>query len=127
MAKKYDVKSKGSDLFGNKRYEVTEKKSTADYGYIFLAIFALIIFTLPSGIIALILFVILKNLKFNPDKIFLPIIIVSVILTIIYFVKFYNLDENGLSIPFIASIMGAICYYFMYKIGTKGLWKHIVQ
>ncbi len=69
--KKYEVTEKGKDLFGNKKYEVAEKKGNDNEATFGQAIIIYILTNLVTGLYTLIIYRLLINKDKNEDEVFM--------------------------------------------------------
>jgi hypothetical protein len=132
MNEKYEVRETGKDFWGRKTYEVKEKSGGdgSALGYLILVIIGLAILTIPSGIIALILYIPLKliflnkatieNLQSKKEKLAWGCIILGVIYMTYFYYKFFDIEKMIGSL-IIACILGIFSYYQLYKIVTLSI------
>ncbi len=129
MTDKFEIKETGTDFWGRKTYEV-RKKSSSDgsaLGYLFFIMIGLVIFTLPSGIIALILYIPLKltllnnkkieNLQSKKEKLAWGTIFIGIISTIYFYYTYLDLTYM-IGYLLITFVLGVLSYYILYKIVT---------
>jgi hypothetical protein len=126
MKKKYEIREKGTDLWGRKKYEVTELSNSDGDAMIvvIIGLLILVILTLSSGIIALPLYLLLKfifmnnyngnNIHKRKENIVYITISISVFICLIYYIYFFDFSE--ISNLILLSFFGSISYYILYKI-----------
>lgn len=135
MKKKFEIKEKGTDFWGRKKYEVTEKTNNGveALGPLFLAILGLAILTLPSGILAILIYLFTynlflrgteENLQEKKERIAWISTGLSIIFYSIYYFYFFDLNKVGFNVLIILIIFGILCYYALYKIVT---WSTLEQ
>lgn len=135
MKKKFEIKEKGTDFWGRKKYEVTEKTNNGGevLGYLFLVILGLAILTLPSGILAILIYLLTynlflrgteENLQEKKERIAWISTGLSIIFCSIYYFYFFDLNKVGFNVLIILIIFGILCYYALYKIVT---WSRLEQ
>lgn len=111
MAKKYNVKEKGSDFLGNKKYEVTEKPSNGNSPIELILIgLVLVLITSASGILAFIIYRMGKVFGWNKNRTAFWATVLSIIFFLCYYNLYYNLSENGLEPIIGAGIVGIFAY-----------------
>src|SRR5258706_4706863 len=108
MAKKFEVTEKGSDIFGNKKYEVSEKNDGVGIIGVILSLAALVIATLPSGIIAIVIYLIGKRVGINKTGLAIVSSIISIIICFVYYDKYFETNQVGIVV--LLAIVGLLCY-----------------
>jgi len=130
MKEEFEIIEKGSDIWGRKTYNVTKKSDNSSgsmLGYLFLTVLGMAILTLPSGIIALVLYIPLKllflnsskieNLSEKKEKLAWGSIITGIIAVAIYYYYYFDI-EKMMGAAILACILGVFAYYILYKLVT---------
>ena len=132
MKEEFEITEKGRDIWGRKTFKVTKKSdNTAGsfLGYLFLAVLGLAILTLPSGIIALILYILLKlvflnsedieNLSEKKEKLAWGATITGIVAVAAYYYFYLDMSKMMGAI-ILACFLGGYSYYVLYKLVTWG-------
>lgn len=124
--KKYVINESSQDLFGRKKYKVTESKTSnsSGYGGLILALIFISVLTLPAGNLSLVLYLLLNsicirnysgnNLQNYKENIAWVTIGVSVVIVGSLYYKYWNNLSNELIIN--SCISGFFSYYILYEV-----------
>jgi len=127
MGKKFNIKEKGTDFWGRKKYEVTESDNSGGeaLGVLILVLLGLAALTIPAGTLALSIYLViynvfLRNNKYNlqnkKEKLAWISTSISIICCLIYYVYYFNFDNDKLNTIAIFIALGIFSYYALYKI-----------
>ena len=143
--KNYKLIEKGADFWGRKRFEIEEDNSSnkgSAFGYLLIALLLLLIFTIPSGIIALPIYVsislVLRILKIRINQDLKESISWIVTFFSILFVLgflYYSFDKenyyfnfpikelNSIKWVVVLNIIGGLSYNILYRITCWGSYE----
>ncbi|MBM3206788.1 MAG: hypothetical protein FJZ43_04170 [Candidatus Staskawiczbacteria bacterium] len=118
--------------FESKETEKTSNGGEAS-GYLFLIILGLAILTLPSGILAILIYILIynlflrgstENLQEKKEQLAWISTGLSIVFCSIYYFYFFDLNEVGFNVFVKLIISGILCYYALYKIVTWQTLEH---
>lgn len=140
MKKKFEIKEIGTDFWGRKKYDVTESSDSSNsgggpIGYLFLFLIVLAILVLPSGIIAIGIYIItyriyyrgndedlsLENKAIHQNKkeilawISIIISIISNGLFAVFYIYYYEFVTLGVYDYFVLCFLGIVSYFALYQ------------
>lgn len=127
MKKKYDIKEKGTDFWGRRKFEITERSSDGGeaLGYLFIGLLGLAVLTLPSGIIALAFYLIgyflllskeSKNIQEKKERLAWISTVIAIIICVLYYIYFFDFRLDAIKVVLLFIVLGVVSYFILYKL-----------